>query len=77
MILQTEGQTRRVEFSFSFPLGKLRIQLRESPTFERNEVVFDKGGLTDRVFVHCFALACVQQRLFSSFIQFVNERQTK
>ena len=77
MRIQTEGQTRLIEFYFFFPLRKLRIQLRESPPFERNEVVFDKGGLTDGVFVHSFALACVQQRLFSSFIQFVNERQTK
>lgn len=77
MRLQAEGQTRPIEFCFFFRLGKLRIQLRESRPFERNEVVFDKGGLTDRVFVHCFALACVQQRLLSSFIQFVNDRQTK
>jgi len=65
-----------MEFYFFFPLRKLRLQVRESPPFERNEVVFDKGGLTDRGFVHCFALACVQQTLFSSFIQLVNERQT-
>jgi hypothetical protein len=77
MRLQTEGQTRPIEFYFFFPLRKLPIQLRESPPLERTEVVFDKGGLTDRVFVHCFALACVQERVFSSFIQFVNERQTE